>query len=147
LKKNLKLAIAFTSGVLLAVMISLNARLSAFTTPFYSSLMTHLVGTMAAIVFLLPNGRLQKKEGKEATPYWAYIGGAIGAISVILANITVNSSIALTGTVSLMILGQTLFMLIVDQFGFFGMKRRQLDGHDIMSLTLILIGSFLVFIK
>ena len=91
----------------------------------------------------LSNGRNLLPFSAKA-PRWAYFGGVFGALIVVLANITVNSAIGLVGSVSLMILGQTLFAMLFDFKGWLGMEKRKLNRFDFMRVAFILTGSFLI---
>ncbi|XLM20076.1 DMT family transporter, partial [Chromobacterium piscinae] len=73
-------------------------------------------------------------------PRWAYLGGMPGALVVALAAITVNSPLAMSGTLALGMAGQLLFGLLSDHFGGFGMPRRPLRLNDALALLLALSG-------
>ena len=79
-------------------------------------------------------------------PIWSYFGGVFGALIVAIANITVNSSIGLVGSLSLMILGQTSFAMLFDVKGWFGMEKRSLYLGDFLQVSFILAGSLLIIL-
>jgi transporter family-2 protein len=60
---------------------------------------------------------------------------------VVIANVTVNSQIGLSGTLALMLLGQTIFGLLVDSLGLFQMKKRALSLYDFFEVLTIMTGS------
>ena len=138
---------AIASGGLLAVAIFLNGELARFTSPAWSSMIAHFAGIFGSWFLwkLVSNGRHLLPFSGSA-PRWSYFGGAFGALIVVLSNVTVNSSIGLVGSLSLMILGQTLFAILFDSKGWFGMERRKLHRSDFLRVVFILTGSlFIIF--
>ena len=72
------------------------------------------------------------------------MGGLSGAVTVILTSMTVNSPLALSGTLALGLAGQVVFGLAADRWGFLGMPRRKADLRDYAALALIVAGSALI---
>ncbi|NIP53477.1 MAG: hypothetical protein GWN00_05395, partial [Aliifodinibius sp.] len=63
---------------------------------------------------------------------------------VIFSNVTVNSSIGLVGSLSIMILAQTLIAIVFDNKGWVGMARKHLSASDFLQVACILVGSILI---
>ena len=145
MNKNLYTSGAIASGGLLAVMIFLNGELARYTSPVWSSLIAHFVGIFGSW-FLWRSMSHSKKlfPYSSDAPMWSYFGGVCGAMIVVIANITVNSSIGLVGSLSLMILGQTAFAILFDFKGWFGMEKRNLYLSDFLQVSCILAGSLLI---
>lgn len=81
-------------------------------------------------------------------PRWAYLGGIPGALTVVVAAITVNSPLALAGSLALMLTGQVLFGMLSDSRGWFGVIQRRLRTNDIIATLLILAGcALLIFLR
>lgn len=143
---------AILAGALLAVMVTINSGLAALTTPFTASWVVHGIGAVAAFFLLLANGAVARRAGRAPrpgkAPLWSYLGGAPGAFAVALSSIAVNSELALAGGLSLLLVGQILFGLVSDQFGFFGTPRRRLNRFDFLATACVIGGSaLLVFSK
>lgn len=137
---------ALLTGGLLTFMVLLNGLMAAHTTPFFASLAAHGTGTVAAgaalgLVLLTGGGR---RMVRGRAPLWAYLGGLSGAVTVMLTSVTVNSALALTGTLALGLAGQMVFGLICDRFGLFGLARRDPTPRDLAALALIGAGALLV---
>lgn len=142
--RPIDLLAAFGTGGLLTLMVLFNGEMAAFTTPFFSSLAAHGTGTVAAALALLVIGlKVAQRNGGRA-PFWAYLGGISGAVTVMLTSITVNSVLALSGTLALGLAGQVVFGLLADRFGLFGLPRRVPTLRDIGALVLIIGGSLLI---
>lgn len=142
--RTVDLLIGFGTGGLLTLMVLFNGALAAYTTPFFSSLAAHGTGTIAAAIALIFMGKTAMKPGLGRAPLWAYLGGISGAVTVMLTSITVNSVLALSGTLALGLAGQVVFGLLADRFGLLGMARRTPTAQDIGALVLILGGSLLI---
>ena len=142
--RPLDLFAAIGTGGLLTLMVLFNGALAAFTTPFFSSLAAHGTGTIAAAVALFFLGKSVAKPGLGRAPLWAYLGGISGAVTVMLTSITVNSVLALSGTLALGLAGQVAFGLMADRFGLFGLPKRTPTAQDIGALVLIVGGSLLI---
>jgi transporter family-2 protein len=133
---------AFATGGLLTLMVLFNGTLAAHGTPLFASWAAHGTGTVAAVLFLLML-RPRRAAGPRA-PLWAYLGGASGAVTVMLTSVTVNTVLALSGTLAVGLAGQVAFGLAADRWGLFGLPRRRPTGRDIAALALICAGSLVI---
>lgn len=137
---------ALSAGVVLAVMTDWNSLLARHSSPLFASWTAHGVGAVAslALVMCLPGRGATKQENDSPAgqwPVWAYLGGIPGAFTVLLAAITVNSALGLAGTLALMLIGQMVFGVLADAFGFFGLARKHLGPRDICAIAMVLCGS------
>lgn len=144
----LHLVAAFSTGCLLTLMVHFNGELGRYGNALFASWAAHGTGTVAALVFL---GLLWMRRRpppttaeKPRAPWWAYLGGASGAVTVILTSMTVNSPLALSGTLALGLAGQVVFGLAADRWGLFGMPRRKAELRDYAALGLIIAGSAII---
>lgn len=140
--------VAVFSGVLLSLMIMSNSYLASFTTPLTASWITHGIGTFFSLIIYilyLRKNQLTKKNNNKIKILW-YFGGIPGAFTVLLAAITVNSPLSLSGSIILMITGQILFSVIVDAMGWFGIEKRKITLRDLFMCFLLISGSALLII-
>lgn len=145
----LHLLIAFGSGGLLTLMVYFNGQLSHYGNPLFASWAAHGTGTVAAVVFLAILYRRRPAptdQSKPRVPLWAYLGGISGALTVMLTSTTVNTPLALAGTLALGLAGQVIFSLAADNWGFFGLPKRKLQLRDGAAILLILAGSALIIL-
>ncbi len=140
--------IALSSGVLLSLMIMSNSYLASFTTPLTASWITHGIGTLfSLIIYILYSSKNPlKKQSKNKIKLQWYLGGIPGAFTVLLAAMTVNSPLSLSGSIILMITGQIIFSVIVDAMGWFGVKKRRITLVDLWMCFLLILGSVLLII-
>lgn len=139
--------LATMSGVLLTLMIMSNSYLSQFTSPLKASWLTHGVGAVFSFaVFMLFRLRNKHVVLKGKTNIISYLAGIPGAFTVLLAAITVNSPLSLSGSIVLMLVGQVVFGLVIDYFGFFGLrvKGKRIDTSDLIVSALFILGSTLI---
>ena len=144
----LHLLIAFGTGGLLTLMVFFNGELAHYGNALFSSWAAHGTGTVAAILFLALLYRYPSSDPqpKPAAPFWAYLGGISGALTVMLTSTTVNSPLALSGTLALGLAGQVVFSLAADRWGLFGLPKRRLELRDFAAVLLILAGSALIIL-
>ncbi|MGJ8588989.1 MAG: DMT family transporter [Yoonia sp.] len=138
----LHFAAAFGAGGLLSLMVLFNGTLAAYGSLFFASWVPHLTGTAAAILFLLI---LRPKRAQiTRPPLWVYLGGVSGAVTVMLTSATLNSALALSGTIALGLAGQMVFSLFADMRGLFGLPQRTPVRRDFVALALIIAGSLIL---
>lgn len=133
---------AFCAGGLLTLMVLFNGTLAAFGSLFFSSWVPHLTGTVAALVLLLV--LRPKRMSRVRPPLWTYLGGISGGLTVMLTSASMNSALALSGTIALGLAGQVMFSLFADIKGLFGLPKKLPDRRDFAALGLILAGSLIL---
>lgn len=140
--------LGISAGVLLTAMITTNSYLSGWSSPLVASWLAHGSGAVVAWVLLIIRFRtlhpLSAGPVAGKPPKWSYLGGIPGAMTVLLAAISVNSRLELAGTLGLMLMGQILFGLIADLRGWFGVIKCRFSLLDLCSVALILGGSALL---
>jgi bacterial/archaeal transporter family-2 protein len=148
------LALAFVTGGLLTLMVLFNGTMGAATTPFFSSLVAHGTGTIAALIVLAAlfarrGRRLAGRPGVAAAPapWWSFLGGLSGALTVVLTSVTMGSPLALTGTLALGLAGQLIFGLAADRWGLFGLPARRPDRRDAGAVALVAAGSLIIIFQ
>lgn len=149
--KSVDWGVAFLGGALLALMIRFNSSLAGISSPLFASWVAHAVGTVVAIVLSLlfsqvANLRPVLMDASLLQPKkrWTYLGGVPGAMTVVLAAITVNSSLGFSGSLALMLVGQIVFGIVTDSLGWFGSMKRKLSWLDFSVVCLVLLGSILI---
>ena len=146
----LHLLAAFASGGLLTLAVFLNGEAGRLGGAMFSSWLAHGTGTVVAAILLAVIWRGQRAAANEASakigkaPLWAYVGGLLGAVTVMLTSTSVNSPLALAGTLALGLAGQVILSLAADFWGLLGLPRRRLDLRDAGAVILIAAGSLLI---
>lgn len=133
---------AFATGGLLTLMVWFNGTLAGYGTVLFASWVPHFTGTLLAIAVLLI--LRPAKASTTSAPWWAYLGGISGALTVVVTSTTMQSPLAISGTIALGLAGQMLFSLIADKCGLLGLPQRDPTLRDVIALALILAGSVLL---
>jgi bacterial/archaeal transporter family-2 protein len=148
MRQGLYILLALFGGALLAGMVTFNSQLYLYVNPFVSSWIAHGVGAIAALaavslIALTPKKYKASHEAMQA-PWWAYLGGLPGSFVVILAVITVNGYLGITGTLVMSIVGQVLYGLLNDHWGWFGFPKRKISFERMKSVASIVLGAVLI---
>jgi len=125
------------NGVLISLSRSINGRLSLEKTPFHASTWNHIIGFLfLSILILWQNNKIT--DFSINAPFYAYFGGAIGAIFVAINSYTLKF-LGSTQTAMLVISGQMVSALLFDLF----MNAKTLHVNELLGITLITSGVIL----
>jgi len=151
---NFNIILALIGGILLAIMIKLNSALALSVSPVYASWLAHGIGTVVALLLIVIVARLMLNTPTNISaicmaspPIWSYFGGIPGALVIIFAAMTVNSSVGLLGTLVLGLLGQIIFGLVVDSLGLFGLPKKVINRYQSLPILMIVSGSYLIILS
>ncbi|MDF2798339.1 MAG: rane protein [Devosia sp.] len=148
----LHLLAAFATGGLLSLAVFINGEAARYGGPMFSSWLAHGVGMVVSAIVLAVIWRRQRaaKAAAESeagkAPLWAYIGGVLGAATVMLTSTAVNSPLALAGTLALGLVGQVVLSLAADFWGLLGLPKRRLGWRDGAAVLLIGGGSLVIIL-
>lgn len=119
--------LTFLIGVVLAVMIMVNGRLSAQYGVFLAAAIVHAVGSVSALAACA--FQKDKKALWRHRPAWIYLGGAVGVLTTLFNNFAYGK-ISTTSIVALGLFGQFLTSVLIDGLGLFGMEHRPICGKS-----------------
>ena len=121
-----------------------NALRSAMTNPWLASLVSFLpVVAFLACVFLCQPRPMPTVEGIAGMPWWAPLGGLIGAFAVVAGLLFVNQ-VGAGAFAGLTITANILMSLIIDKYGWFGMEVHPLGGGRMLGTALMVGGIVLI---
>ena len=141
----LYLLFAFAGGVVLPFQAGINAQLGGWLgSPVRAAFVSFLVGTMvllvaAAFVFK----PLPTASKLSAAPWWVWIGGVLGAFYV-AASIVTAPKLGAAQLVALIVAGQALAGLVVDEFGWVGFEPKHISAGRVAGMVLVGAGVALV---
>lgn len=130
-------------GVLLAVTIVQNGDLALYMGNYHATVLVHIVGLVMVLLLVLV--KREKIALDRATPWYGYFGGVLGVLTVLGCNLTF-ATLGVSVSVAMMLLGQTLMGVAVDQFGLFGAERRPFKPRHAFSFALIIAGVVIMLI-
>jgi transporter family-2 protein len=137
--------LAALAGTGQPIQAAMNAELrEGLGAPFLASCVQFLIAATVLGV-LVASGWLGRGSFAEASkiPWWAWLGGAIGAVSVTV-NLLAVKEVGAGTTIGAALIGQLLAAIVVDHFGWLGVERTPLDGTRIAGVVLLLSGIVLI---
>lgn len=133
------------AGVGLAVQAATNARMGlALGAPVASALLNFVVGSVL-LTLALASGAFGRARlaGLAEAPWWAYIGGALGAAFVTIAVLAVPR-VGAAVTFAAVISGQLIGAMCIDTFGWLSVTQVPLNPWRIAGVILLLAGVYLI---
>ena len=117
---------------------------NALTNPWLASLVSFLpiIAFLAVLFFCLPRP-LPTVDGVSSMPWWAPLGGLVGAFAVIAGLLFVDK-VGAGAFAGLTITANILMSLAIDKFGMFGMDAHPLSGWRILGACLMVGGIALI---
>ena len=125
------LLFALLAGALIALQFGVNAALRGYLgsgSPFYATLVSYAVGTLASLACLLAVRPALPAWGRVlAAPWWVWTGGAIG-VGYVSASVLLAPKLGATRLIVLVVAGQLLASVLLDHFGLIGYAVRPFNG-------------------
>jgi len=136
--------LALLVGGALTVQVGMNATLArAIGSPVWASAVSFVIGLLALVGFATVTGSRASTATLGQMPAWAWMGGLLGAVYV--ASVTVlGPRLGGMTMVALVIAGQLLLALAVDQFGILGYPQIAVTPTRLLGAALLLTGALLV---
>lgn len=125
--------LAMATGAILQIMIMFNVTLGYYTSAGFSLIVNQAIAIIVIGIYLLFTKNQREKPKKAPLPY--YFGGMF-AVVIVTTNIYTVNTIGLTLTTASLILGQTIFSIIIDITGF---TRDKKIPFNIKKLPLIIL--------
>jgi len=143
--QSVSMLLAFLVGAGLVVQVALNMTISkAVGSAPLAALANFVVGTaVIALLLLAFRVELPAREQWAAVPWWAWLGGTLGAAYVATATFTGPRLGALL-LLALTVGGQMIASMIVDHYGLLGFAREPLDASRVLGAVLLCVGIFLI---
>ena len=137
--------IILVAGALQAWGPPMNGALRAsLTNPWLASVVSFLpvVAFLACLMVCLPRP-LPTLEGIAGLPWWAPLGGLVGALAVVAGLLFVDK-VGAGAFAGLTITANILMSLAIDKFGWFGMEVHPLNGWRMLGAALMVGGIALI---
>lgn len=116
----------------------------ALQSPIQAAFISFVVGTLLLGVIALLLGAPWFASGAPATlPWWAWLGGLLGAFNVAMSVYLAPKLGALTLAISI-ICGQVLASMVLDHNGWLGYPKIELSLPRLLGAAMIVSGVFLV---
>jgi transporter family-2 protein len=136
------LAIAVGAG--LTVQIGMNAAVDrTLGSPLWAAVVNFCVGLLALVACAVIAGVRVIPGSVLHVPAWAWFGGLFGAAYVAAATL-LGPRLGAMALLALMLGGQLVAALLVDQFGVLGFPRVEVTPLRLLGAALVVIGALLV---
>jgi transporter family-2 protein len=138
-------ALAVLAGWMLPMQAAVNARLArVLGGPVWAAAVSGLVLTIALSVIASAASRGGPRlSGLGALPWWAWSGGFCGAI-LLSATTAVAPRLGAGSMIALIMIGQVLGSLALDNFGLLGLEVQPLNLERSIAAVLLIIGATLM---
>ncbi len=144
MSRTVAVLVAVAAGCFVGLQAPVNARLGRQVGGLQAATVSFLVGTVVLLVVAgLSSGGLPSPASAVKAPWWALIGGVLGAFYVTVALLTVRT-LGLSALTAIVVSGQLAVAVIVDRFGLLGIPRQQIGLTRISGLVLLVAGVVLV---
>ena len=140
------LALAFVIGCLIPLQAAVNNNLKGVlgSSTLLASLVSFSVGTVAlGVVAALAGEKWRSLAGVTDAKAWQLTGGLLGALFV-FGTTFLAPRIGVAKMVALIIAGQVLVSLLIDQQGWLGLAMRELTPVRVGGALLVVVGVVLV---
>jgi bacterial/archaeal transporter family-2 protein len=116
----------------------------ALINPWLASLVAFLpvISLLGVLWFCLPRP-FPTADGIDAMPWWAPLGGIIGAFAVIAGLLFVDR-VGAGAFAGLMITANILMSLVIDHFGLFGVEQHSLGAGRVIGAVFMVTGIFAI---
>jgi transporter family-2 protein len=136
------LLVAFVAGSAISAQAAVNSQLAGGLggNTVVAALISFVIGTLAlAAIAFGKGGVVQALADVPHQPLWRFAGGFLGA-AAIFSTVLLAPRIGLANMLALVIAGQLLTSLTIDQFGLLGMATRHVSGIRVAGALVLLVG-------
>lgn len=144
MSRGLAVVLVAIAGCLVGMQTPVNARLGRDIGALQAATVSFVVGTIALVlVASVAKGGLGALGHMGRAPWWALIGGLLGAVFVTVSILTVRT-LGVSGLTATVIAGQLGIAVVIDRLGLFGIARQSIGATRIVGLVVLALGVYLV---
>jgi transporter family-2 protein len=142
--RSLAILLGAGAGALVGMQAPINSRLGKTVGGVQAATFSFLVGTAAlvAISFILRGG-LSSLGHIGKVPWWALVGGLLGAVYVFVALEAVKT-LGASGLTAVVITGQLTMSVVIDRLGLLGVAKAPVTLQRVLGIVLLVAGVALV---
>ncbi len=147
MSRTVAVLVGMGAGALVGMQAPINSRLGRSVGNVQAATFSFLIGTAALVLIAsLVHGGLGDLGHVGRAPWWALVGGLLGAIYVTVAIVAVRT-LGASGLTAAVITGQLAISVLVDRFGLLGVAPQPVTAHRVVGLVLLAAGVVLVVRK
>lgn len=139
------IASAIIVGISLASQAGVNSQLrTALTSPIQAAFLSFFIGTIIlGMIVVFQNDRWFSYQEMKNIPWWAWIGGFLGAFNIAVSIYLAPKLGAVALAVSV-VCGQLIASLFYDQYGLVGYPKIEISTERIVGAIFLIIGVVLI---
>jgi transporter family-2 protein len=142
--RGLAVLLGAAAGCLVGMQAPINSRLGKSIGGVQAATFSFLVGTTALVLLsAVLRGGLGSLGHVGRAPWWALVGGLLGAVYVFVA-IEAVRTLGASGLTAVVIAGQLAISVVIDRFGLLGIAKQHISVTRILGLVLLAAGVALV---
>ena len=147
MSRGLAVLLGVGAGCLVGMQAPINSRLGRALGSVQAATFSFLVGTVVLLLIAsFVRGGLGNLGHVGRAPWWALIGGLLGAVYVTVALVAVRT-LGASGLTAVVITGQLAISVVIDRFGLLGVARQPVGLQRVLGLALLVAGVVLVVRK
>src|SRR6478609_2557111 len=147
MSRTLAVVLGVGAGCLVGMQAPINSRLGKSVGSTEAATISFVVGTVALVLILLVvRGGVGGLVHVGRAPWWALVGGLLGAVYVSVALIAVRT-LGASGLTAVVIGGQLAISVAIDRFGLLGVAKQGVGVQRILGLAMLAVGVVLVVRK
>ncbi len=131
------------AGGLIALQAPINGRFGREIGAFPAASVSFALGLAALLTLVTVRGEVGRIGEATSVSWWYLTGGILGAVYVTTALVTVGT-LGAGPVVAATIAAQLSVSLVVDQFGWLGVKRDPITVGQLAGVALLALGVFLI---
>jgi bacterial/archaeal transporter family-2 protein len=133
------------AGVAMSVQAGVNSQLrTILSNPILAAFISFVTGSLALMILLFFSKKgLPPVEIYSSISWYKYIGGLLGVIVVVSVILSVPK-IGAANMFVLIIAGQLVTAVILDHYGFLGMKPNAVSFQKVAGMLFLIVGAYLV---
>ena len=135
--------VSITAGLMLSVIVRINATLGAQVGELEATFIVHVVGTVFACLLVFPWLGDEFWTTLGTRPWFEFAGGFLSVAMVLIANLVVPH-LGTALAVSLFVAGDLFFSTVSDQTGWMDLVRIEVSWQRLLGLLLAFAGVLLV---
>lgn len=147
MSRSLAVLLGAGAGCLVGMQAPINSRLGQSVGDLQAAAFSFIAGTVVLVaIAALARGGLCQLAHINSVPWWALIGGLLGAVYVSVALVAVRT-LGAGGITAAVISGNLAMAVAIDRFGLFGVPRQPIGATRMIGLVLLIVGVALVVRK
>jgi len=131
------------AGGLIALQAPINGRFGREIGALPAASVSFALGLAAMLTIVAVRGEVGRIGEAASVPWWYLTGGILGAVYVTTVLITVGT-LGAGPVVAATIAAQLSMSLVVDQFGWLGVRRDPITASQLAGVALLALGVFLI---